>query len=287
VTPNRIAFATCDALPDGWPDDHPAARAVGATYETWSDETVDWHAYDRVVIRSIWDYTQHLGDFLAWSEHVGPERLRNPPALVAFNADKRYLGELKARHVPTVFVNAGDAHPTLDGEVVVKPNISAGARDTGRFTPDAHAQALELIDHITASGRVALVQPYLPTVDTHGETALVFFAGTFSHALHKGVVLRNPGIAPLADEGHGPAAVMLEDDLVQAGTATEAEKAFADSVIAEITNRFGTPLYARVDLFTDEDGEPILSELEVIEPSLYLATSPGAVDRFAAAITSD
>jgi hypothetical protein len=279
----RIAFATSRDLPGGWDDDREAARLAGADFAIWDDPAVDWEAYDRVVIRSVWDYSRRLGEFLAWCREVGPERLRNMPELVAFDSDKRYLGELRARTAPTTFVGPGDPLPELRGEVVVKPNVSAGARDTGRFGPATHGDALALIGRIRASGRVAIVQAYLADVDRRGETALVFIAGELSHVLQKRPVLRGEGEAPLGDDEHGPAAVMLEDDLVRPGSAEPAQREFAAAVVAEVSERFGTPLYVRVDVAHDDEGRPLLMELEAIEPCLYLDLVPGAAERFARA----
>ncbi len=247
----RVAFATCSDFPDGWQDDHAAARLLDAEFRIWNDPCVDWAAYDRVVIRSAWDYTASVDAFLSWSDAVGAERLRNVPRLVGFNADKRYLAELSAPTVPTVFVAPGDPLPVLRGEVVVKPNISAGARDTGRFGRATHDEARALVARIQAGGRVALVEPYMAAVDEHGETSLVFLGGELSHVLRKRAV---------------------------------PERELAHAVMAEICDRFGTPLYARVDLVTDPGGKPVLLELEAIEPELYLNTSPGASERMASAI---
>ncbi|MBS1882367.1 MAG: hypothetical protein JSS97_05360 [Actinobacteria bacterium] len=280
----RIAFATCAALPDGWDDDHEAARLAGAEFAVWDDPGADWEAYDRVVLRSVWDYSGRIEEFLGWCAAVGPERLRNRPDLVAFDADKRYLGELGVPVAPTTFVAAGDPLPILAGEVVVKPNVSAGARSTGRFAPPRHAEALALIERIRESGRVAIVQSYLEDVDRGGETALVFIAGRLSHVLHKRAVLRGEGEAPLGDGPLRPAAVMLEDDLVVAGQADPERRDFAAAVMSAVTARFGTPLYARVDTALDADGRPVLMELEAIEPNLHLATSPGAAERLARAV---
>lgn len=282
----RIAFATCADLPDGWGDDREAARLAGAEFVVWDDRGVDWEAYARVVLRSVWDYSGRIEEFLGWCAAVGPERLRNRPDLVAFDADKRYLGELGVPIAPTTFVGPDDPLPTLAGEVVVKPNVSAGARSTGRFAPPTHAEALALIERIRESGRVAIVQGYLEDVDRGGETALVFIAGELSHVLRKRAVLRAEGEAPLSADPWGPAAVMLEDDLVVAGTADEARREFAATVMAEVGERFGVPLYARVDTALDADGRPVLMELEAIEPNLYLATAPGAAARFARAVLS-
>jgi hypothetical protein len=283
----RIAFATCSALPDGWADDHEAARLGGAEYAVWDDPEVDWEAYDRVVLRSVWDYSGRIEEFLGWCAAVGTERLRNTPELVAFDADKRYLGELGMPIAPTTFVGPGDPLPTLEGEVVVKPNVSAGARSTGRFAPPSHAEARALIERIRESGRTAIVQSYLEDIDRNGETALVFIAGELSHVLHKKPVLRTEGEAPLSEGPLQAAAVMLDDDLVVAGEAAAEQRAFAAEVMAAVTGRFGTPLYARVDIAADADGRPVLMELEAIEPNLYLATAPGAAERLArAALTS-
>lgn len=280
----RIAFATCSDIPDGPEDDHAAAALLDAEWRSWDDPAVEWDAYDRVVLRSTWDYMARSEEFVTWCRAVGPERLRNTPDLAAFNADKRYLAELSAATVPTTFVAPGDPLPALDGEVVVKPSLSAGARDTGRFGPATHDEAARLIADIHASGRIALVQPYLASVDSRGETALVFLGGSLSHVGVKRAVLRPDEVAPLADGDFAPAAVMLEDDLVVAGEAGDDERELAQRVVAEVSERFGTPLYARVDLVRDADGEPRLLELEAIEPVLYLATSPGASERFATAV---
>jgi hypothetical protein len=272
-------------VPDGWHDDLPVAELLGADVRTWDDPGVDWERYDRVVLRSVWDYDDRLDAFLAWCARVGPGRLRNSPDLVAFNADKRYLALLSAPTVPTTFVAPGEATPRLDGDIVVKPNVSAGARDTGRFGPGTHAGAAALIDRIHGSGRVALVQPYLDSVDGRGETALVYLGGELSHVLRKGPILRPDEVAPVSDVGGlTVATVMLQDDLVVAADADPAERALAARVVDEVAARFGPPLYARVDVVGGPDGAPVLLELEVIEPALYLAAAPAATARFAEAI---
>jgi hypothetical protein len=280
----RVAFATCAHLPEGSTHDHRAAAILGADFVVWDDPAVDWEAYDRVVLRSVWDYCRSVERFLDWCRAIGAARLRNVPDLVAFDADKRYLGELRARTAPTVFVGPGDPPPALAGEVVVKPNVSAGARDTGRFGPAGQAEAQALIGRIVADGRVALVQEYLADVDRGGETALAFVAGELSHVLHKRAVLEGEGEAPLSDDPLGPAAVMYEDDLVVPGEADVAQREFATGVMVEVAERFGTPLYARVDIAADAEGRPVLMELEAIEPSLYLDLVPGAAERFARAV---
>lgn len=139
-----------------------------------------------------------------------------------------YLHDLEAAGisvVPTAYVAPGEPPPTLEGEVVVKPSVSAGAKDSGRFGPAAHDQARALIERIHRAGRTAMVQPYLASVDSRGETAIVYLDGTPSHALHKGAVLRPDEVAPLRSDELGVAEVMYDPDLVVAGTADDAELA--------------------------------------------------------------
>ncbi len=259
------------------------AARLGADFRCWDDPAVDWRSYERVVIRSTWDYTLRAGEFLAWCRRVGAERLRNRPELVAWNADKRYLADLSSPTVPTVFLAPGDPAPTLEGTVVVKPNVSGGARDTGLFSPATHGLALELIERIRASGRTALVQPYVPSVAERGETALVFLGGELSHVLHKQAVLEPDEIAPTLDGG-GPAKAMVREDLVGPGECTAAQESLARAVLSEVAARFGPLLYARVDLVEGPGGDPLLIELEAIEPRLYLQFAPGSIARLAAAI---
>lgn len=289
----RVGIATCAALPEGHADEArllvPELRGRGAEVDfcVWSDPGVDWGRFDSVVVRSVWDYTRRREEFLSWADSVG-SRLQNAPAVLRWNSDKRYMGGLAEAGIPVVpteFVGPGESQPPLEGEVVVKPTVSAGARDTGRFGPATHADAVGLIDRICAAGRTAMVQPYLAAVDEAGETALVFFAGEESHALRKLAVLEPDREAELRDDEIGAAVAMWDEDLVRAGSASTAHRDLAARVLGFVTERFGAaPLYARVDMLPGDDGEPVLGELEVVEPHLYLGESPKAAARLAEAI---
>ncbi len=288
----RVAIATCAFLAEGHPDEHLLAaelegRGARCEFRVWSDEGVDWDSYDRVVVRSTWDYTQRLDEYLAWADRVG-EGLENPAELLRWNSDKGYLvefGDAGIPVVPTGLVRPGEPLPELEGEVVVKPAISAGARDTGRFGPATHAEARALVERIASRGDTAMVQPYLAGVDAVGETAIVFFRGSESHCLHKRAVLAPDEEAPLADGEIAAAEIMFDETLVTPGTATDAHRELATLVLSWVTERFGAPpLYARVDMLPGADGEPVLGELEAVEPRLYLDAAPGAPARLAEAI---
>ena len=242
------------------------------------------------MVRSTWDYTGRLEEFRAWTDSVG-ERLRNPAELLRWNSDKRYLADLGLAGIPSVptrFVEPGGEVGELVGEVVVKPVISAGGRDTGRFRPPVHDEARGLLARLGEAGRTAMVQPYLGAVDERGETALVFVAGEFSHALRKRAVLAPDEVAPVRDDALGAAEAMYDEDLVRASESTEAERALGARVVEYIAERFGaTPLFARVDLVPGPGGEPVVMEIEAIEPCLYLHESPRTAERLAEAIAAE
>ena len=270
----RVALATFAGMPDLHEDDVPllpafAAAGVDASAQVWDDPAVDWSSFDLVVLRSPWDYTLRHEQFLAWARSV--PRLANPADVLAWNTDKRYLAELAAAGVPvvpTTWLAPGDDYTPPAGEHVVKPVISAGARDTGRYPAGAdstaHAQAL------LAEGRHVMVQPYLAAVDTEGETSLLWFDGAFSHAARKAPVL----VPDLADP---------DEVEITARVATPAQLALAEAALAAVPLE-GTLLYARVDLLPGDDGAPVLIELELAEPSLFFLTAPEAVDRFVRAV---
>jgi glutathione synthase/RimK-type ligase-like ATP-grasp enzyme len=290
----RVAIATVEWLPEEFCDDEiliEALRARGAEASAvpWDDRAAEWGAYDAVVIRSTWDYARRRDEFLAWAEGVG-DRLHNPPALVRWNTDKRYLAELAASGFPvveTTYVDPQEAAPTLHGEVVVKPSVSVGGRDTGRFGPGSHHLAVELIRPIGASGRTAMVQPYLESIDSAGETAIVFVDGRPSHGLRKRAVLRSEGVAPTRDDQIGAAEAMYDPELVTNAAPEDAELAVATAVLEAIGRQFSGPLlYARIDLARDGDGVPLVLEVEAVEPNLYLGLVPGSAERLAGAIVA-
>jgi glutathione synthase/RimK-type ligase-like ATP-grasp enzyme len=281
----RVALATCAVFPGGDADDAGLPAALGgADFVLWDDPAADWERYDVVVVRSTWDYHLRRDAFLAWADRLG-SRLVNPPAVLAWNTDKRYLHELAAAGLPvveTALVEPGAPFAAPAGEYVVKPTVSAGSRDTARFGAEAGARdedavrAAALVAAIHASGRTAMVQPYVASVDARGETAMLFFDGRFSHAIHKG---------PLLTRGEGPTDEVFAAETIEAREPTDAERTVAQRIVDWSAERFGGPLtYARVDLVEDAEGAPLLLELELTEPSLFFACASGGAERFADAV---
>ena len=285
------------ALDEDLPPLVAALRRAGAQVSTpcWDDATVDWSAFDLAVLRSTWDYVERIAEFRVWARRCALQtRLFNPPALVEWNTDKHYLAHLHRAGVsvvPTRFVEPGeDAARSLQqflaggqgslsagqacdfDQFVVKPAIGAGSRDTARYRrTDAH-KALEHLSRLAeAECRSAMLQPYLASVDTIGETAVIYFDGEASHAIRKGPLLRLD--ASLV-------AGLFAPEEISARDPGDDERLLAAAAHAAIP--FAAPLYARIDMIRDGQGAPVILELEMTEPSLFFAHAPGSADRLAA-----
>jgi O-ureido-D-serine cyclo-ligase len=258
---------------------------IAPSIVNWDDEAIDWSAFDLAVLRSTWDYSTRLAEFLRWVDRVSPlTTLVNPRDVVRWNTDKHYLAHLAKAGVPVVpstFIEPGeDAGRALDAflasagdEFVVKPSVGAGSRDAQRYGRDERDAALAHATRLLDANRSVLMQPYLARVDAHGETALIFFAGAFSHAIRKG---------PLLKRGEGPTRALFATEHIMPRTPSADEIAVATRTLAAMP--FGELLYARVDLIHDDDGAPRVLELELTEPSLFFEHATGSADRFAAAI---
>lgn len=278
------------ALDEDLPPLVEALGDLGVFVDTpcWDDPDVDWGRYGLAVLRSTWDYVERIDEFLAWADRCAARtRLVNPPAVIRWNTDKHYLLDLARAGVPVVptrFVEPGaDARAALDAflagagdavEFVVKPSIGAGSRDAARYRRADREQARAHLQRLVNAGRSAMLQPYLARVDEHGETAAVYLGGHFSHAFRKG---------PLLKVGDGTVSGLFAPEAITAREADASERRVAQAACDAIP--FDGPLYARVDLIRDDRGAPVVLELELTEPSLYLNHAPGSAQRFASVLT--
>lgn len=244
------------------------ARGVRSEIVPWGDG-FDWTQASRVVIRSAWDYVTQLPDFLAWAgTEAVADRLVNRLDVVRWNSAKHYLLELDAAGVPIVpttlvprGATAAVQAAALDGrqdEMIVKPAVSSGAIATVRGP--AHRLRAHL-DAVTGWDD-ALVQPLVRSILDRGEVSLMYFDGVFSHAVRK---LPAPGDFRVQTQ-HGGHEVSY--------VPTPAELDVATAALAAVPS---PPTYARVDL-VDRDG-PLVMELELIEPELFLRYDAGSVRR--------
>ena len=276
-----------------------ADRGIHARPAVWDDPGVDWERAGVVVVRSTWDYPLRRDEFLEWAAAVSEvTRLVNPVEVIGWNTDKAYLLDLARDGLPVVQTwllppghDSRDAAARIreaaggggepdrrapERHVVVKPSVSAGSRDTARFAPDEVDGAVDLAARICAGGRTAMVQPYLDSVDSIGETGLVYFDGVLSHAFTKDALLTETG-----EHDRGVFAIeSISPKHPDAGAAR-----LGDAVVQAVEQRFGGPPgYLRVDMLVGTDGSPVLLELEATEPSWFLATDPAAAPRAAAMI---
>jgi glutathione synthase/RimK-type ligase-like ATP-grasp enzyme len=278
----RVTLATCAARPNPTASDALLAEALvaaGAEVRALPWDRIDPTSLRRdesVCIRSTWDYHHRHADFAAWvagfSAHPGT--LWNPPEVVLPNMDKLYLRELERRGIripPTEWIPPG-VMPLLGAlaarrgwaEAVFKPRISATAHGTHLVRAGESADAST---RLADAGTGGLLQAFIPEVRSAGELSLVYLAGAYSHAARK---------VP------APADFRVQHDFggrTEPAAPRDATLAFGEQVMATVT---GPWRYARVDLIETADG-PVLMELELIEPDLFLGLRPEGARRLARA----
>jgi glutathione synthase/RimK-type ligase-like ATP-grasp enzyme len=271
----RILLATYQLLPGGEPGGHLlvsalAERGLDAAWARWDDPDVDWAAADLVAVRSTWDYYRRADDFLAWTR--GVPGLLNGAEVIAWNADKAYLRDLAKAGVPTVPTELVDDASLVDGltaaterwgTAVVKPRTGAGGVGVC-VVSSAFDDGLE--------GLVAgpwVVQPLVESIRTTGETSVFVLGGEPAAQVQK-----VPGGGDIrVNELYGGSS--------RAVALTSEHATLARSAVQAAVERHGRPIdYARVDMLTYDD-RLVVSELELIEPGLYLDVVPANADAFA------
>jgi glutathione synthase/RimK-type ligase-like ATP-grasp enzyme len=283
----RVALATA-AQAIGLDRDVPLltaalrSRDVDVELAVWDDPALDWASWDLTVIRSTWDYPRRPEEFIAWARRVQRVgAVLNAPMVMAWNSDKRYLTGLASAGVPIVpsalFAPHEQVQLPTNGSFVVKPAVSAGAQDTARYAPSDHAAARAQVRRLQEQGRTVLLQPYVADVDQRGETALIYLADKFSHAIRKG---------PILDGAPETVGGLFAKEDIAARTPSPAEREVAEQALDALPFSRRELLYARVDLLPAPDARPLVLEVELVEPSLFLAYCDGSAERFAAAITA-
>ncbi|MGH9440856.1 MAG: ATP-grasp domain-containing protein [Thermoanaerobaculia bacterium] len=279
-----VALATSSDLIGLDPDDAPLVEALSReglsiAPVAWDDPHFDWSSAGICLIRSTWDYHLRLPEFLAWVERADSlTRLWNPPATVRWNGRKTYLRELASAGIPvveTVWLAPGDADDLSRiagdrgwSEIVVKPVVSAGARDTLHVRRDDLEEGRRHLAALLRRGE-AMVQPYLDSVEGYGERCVVWIDGQITHSVRKRPILRRSG-----------------DDWVEADSAQldPEESTLATRAIAASGR---DALYARVDLVRDGEGRSRVLELEMIEPTLFFVHCRPAAARLASAVSRE
>ena len=290
ATRGSVALVTCrEAL--GIDYDMPllleAVRAAGIVVDEvcWDDESIDWSTYHQVVIRSTWDYHRHHDEFMQWVRAVSTvSTISNSLDVITWNTDKHYLAEVAEMGlpvVPTRFIEPSDTDWLDDvsmllakGDVVVKPTISAGSNDTERHSNIDVAQ--KQINELLSAQRSVMLQPYLADVDVESETGLVFIDGKFSHAFAKGALLA---------QAKNMTSGLYAEEEIGIRQPTDEQLLIGERAVKWLSSRFGKLLYARVDLLPTAHG-PVIIEIELTEPSLYLLLHPSAASELANALVN-
>jgi glutathione synthase/RimK-type ligase-like ATP-grasp enzyme len=278
----RVAILTPDpadeAFQSRWRDvverNAEPLRAAGLVVEArcWT-EADDLGDFDLVMPLLAWGYVRA---YPRWLEKVAEwkalgVRLQNPPSVLAWNADKSYLRRLAERGAPAVparFVEKVTEEVMADvaaafgtDRLVAKPRVSHSAWRTIRWSP---GDGIE-----DGPDGAAIIQPYLPEIETKGETSLIYFGGEYSHSVGK---VPQPGDYRVQPE---------YDGIISAVEPRPDELDAAESIFAAVEEDL---LYARIDLATGLDGRPALIELELIEPDLYIGYDPARGAKFADAV---
>ena len=277
-------------MPDLWIADHEGSRPADPETDLLvaaladlgvTAQRRDWHqagGWDTTLltlVRSTWDYTADLEAFLSWARSV--PGIENPAEVLAWSSDKAYLLELGRAGVPTVetvVLGVGERGVLPEGPLVAKPAVGAGSKLAKRFGGagdelDAHLEA------IWASGSRAVVQAEVPSVAAAGELDLVFLGGDFHHAVRKGPMLGR-------EHDLDPSGLSVREDLALEEPPAEAVAVASQALAAleDLRVAHSPLLYARVDLF-EQDGGYLVSELELVEPALFLHLADGAPERLA------
>ncbi len=274
-----VGLVTCLELPEPDPDEEillASLQQAGMRAEllAWDNPHGDPGAFDLCVLRSCWNYYKDPDAFLNWITVTADScRLANSADIVRWNLHKRYLQKIADAGVPIIPTVWFERCETADllaamreqcwDDAVVKPAVSAASFCTQRFRIDQVDEGQFFLDALVRE-RDAMVQRYIPTVETSGERALVWIDGELTHAVSKHPRFAG-GIERVSD-----ALPVLDQD-----------RSIVDRVLSCVD---GELLYARVDVMNDDDDTLLVSEVELMEPSLFLLQCPEALERFVGAI---
>jgi glutathione synthase/RimK-type ligase-like ATP-grasp enzyme len=277
-----VGFVSCLVLPEPDVDEQlflPFANEAGLTARivSWDDPNVDWSAFRCIVLRSTWDYHLQIDKFRDWLALASEKTIMyNDAKTIGWNIDKAYLSQLESAGIPIVptefispsesVVEALDRRPDWTGsEFVVKPTISAGSYQTYRIR---RSEAADIQPKTTLFGpdRKVMIQPFVSSVDRGGEASLIYIDREFSHCIIKSA--RFDGEHEVVTEAVSPEEPLLS---------------LAERVLDELDDEL---LYARIDLMRLDDGSQALSELELIEPSLFFKQCPQGLRKLVSAIRS-
>ena len=255
------------------------AQGLKVDITFWDNPFYEWQETKSVLFRTVWDYFERFDEFWEWLEQVKTKtRLINSYELIEWNIDKHYLRDLKnngIQVVPTYFADRGNNIGLKEiaklndwKHIVIKPAISASAFNTYKITNDEIEQNEQLFHELLQTHDM-LVQPFFSTISELGEASLMVFGGKFTHAILKKA---KAGDFRVQDDFGGT---------VYDYNPTQEEIKFAEKVFQSCTS---LPIYGRVDIVWDSNKHIYLSELEIIEPELWIRNRPESANKIAEAV---
>lgn len=247
--------------------------------KSWADKSFDWSTAQYLLFRTTWDYFDRFNEFSTWLNEVSKvSSLLNSEKIIRWNLDKHYFQYLQQKGVPvcqTFFVEKGNQKSLLElattyklTDFVLKPCISGAARETYKISTNT-IEKHEAIFHQLTNQEAMMLQPFQNNIVSKGEVSLILINGKFTHAVLK-----------IAKEGD----FRVQDDFggsVYEYQPTKSEIAFAENAVNSCPEM---PIYARVDVFLDNNNKLALAELELIEPELWFRNHPKAATLLAQAI---
>lgn len=243
---------------------------------SWDDKNFDWSKTKFILFRSTWDYHKRFQEFSDWLNKVSKQTtLLNSEDIIRWNIDKHYLLDIQRQGVhicESYFIEIGETKSLqklikeLDlTDFVLKPCVSGGGRHTYKINQKNIGMHEEIFSQLIKE-EAMIIQPFQQNIVTKGEVSLVLMNGEFTHAILK-----------TAKKGD----FRVQDDFggtIENYTPTKAEINFAENAIKACKE---TPIYARVDVFIDNNGKLAIAELELVEPELWFRNHPQAADKLA------
>ncbi|CAM1361939.1 RimK-like ATP-grasp domain-containing protein [Tenacibaculum sediminilitoris] len=246
---------------------------------SWDDQNFDWSTTHYVLFRTTWDYFDRFLEFSKWLNTISKQTtLLNSEKIIRWNIDKHYLQDLQQNGVyicESYFIEKG-TQTTLKEisknynltEFVLKPCISGAARHTYKIHLESIIEYEAIFSKLIIN-EAMIIQPFQYNIVEKGEISLMVINGKFTHSVLKKA---KSGDFRVQDDFGGS---------VHNYTPTKEEIMFAENVVKACVE---PPIYARVDVFTDNNGKLAIAELELIEPELWFRNCPAAADKLAKGI---
>lgn len=246
--------------------------------KAWDDSSFNWNSTKSIMFRTTWDYFDRFDEFSEWLSNVAEQtELINSERLIRWNIDKHYLIDLQDNgiHIPeTEFIEIDtqislkELHHELGWkETVLKPCVSGAARHTYKLNLNNLEQHEAIFKNLIAN-EAMMLQPFQYNIVTEGEISMMVFNGQFTHAILKRA---KAGDFRVQDDFGGS---------ISDYAPTKNEITFSEQAVLGCPEM---PIYARVDIFTDNNGKLAVSELELIEPELWFRNYPKAANLLAKA----